>query len=53
MIKKKVPHSEGHIFFMRYDINRPFSLSRNGFKVSLVIIINISNFKVVSHSVAI
>jgi hypothetical protein len=41
MIKKKVPRSEGHIFFMRYDTNRPLSLSRNGFKVSLIIIINI------------
>jgi hypothetical protein len=26
---------------MRYDTNRPLSLSRNGFKVSLIIIINI------------
>ena len=26
---------------MRYDTNRPLSLSRNGFKLSFIIIINI------------
>ena len=40
MIKKKSPISEGH-FFRHYEITRPFSRSLIGFKVSVIILINI------------